>query len=134
MLFSAPCSRRGSNPGWASKLTTCPQAWTPASVRPAHERLSTGWRSTCPSAFCRAPSTVRAPGWAAKPRNALPSYATTSLQRAGPSFFSNRVTRRLDELHSRHGRVVAPARAELENPQVASVAVGVAGGDLAEQL
>ena len=36
-------SRQGSTPGSQGRLTTCPQAWTPASVRPAQAR-SGSWR------------------------------------------------------------------------------------------
>src|SRR5690606_17596902 len=39
-----------------------------------------------------------------------------------------------DELDAGHGRVVALARPELEDPRVAAVAVGVARADLGEEL
>ena len=46
----------------------------------------------------------------------------------------HRLPEGLDELDARHGRVVAGARAELQDPRVAAVAVGVARPDLGEEL
>ena len=55
-----------------STCATCPEAWTPASVRPA-----TTSRGCPPSTRARADSsvscTVRSPGWRAQPRKCVPS-------------------------------------------------------------
>ncbi|MOA37564.1 hypothetical protein D3C78_1591670 [compost metagenome] len=53
---------------WVSKCTTCPQACTPASVRPAHIS-ETGESATLDKAFSRVSCTVRTPeAWRCQPR------------------------------------------------------------------
>ena len=59
----------------SAKLTTCPSAWTPVSVRPA-PTISTSRRKTVPSASSRRPWTVAIPSCRAKPWKAPPSYET----------------------------------------------------------
>src|SRR5579871_4194851 len=142
----------------ASKLITWPQAWTPASVRPA-QVISTGRRSTRCNASASAPETVRWPGWAAKPRNPPPWYATVALTRTikagssgvgSPAGGSKSVTAGLppasasadsswpraasDQFDPGHGRVVAMAGAELQDARVPTGPVRVARADLLEQL
>ena len=70
-LVDRPLQAAGSTSARASKLTTWPQAWTPASVRPA-QVSSTVWRRWRSRAPASAPATVRWPGWAAKPWNPAP--------------------------------------------------------------
>src|SRR5690606_32390456 len=143
--FTARCSAAGSNrSAGTSKLTTCPQACTPASVRPA-QVMSTGLRTTVSRASRSAPPTVRTPGFGAKPWKPPPSYATVIRTRtsgpsgaAGPASSSGITSGRerpaSDELDPGHGRVVALARAQLEDARVAAVAVDVARGDLGDEL
>src|SRR5213594_4695529 len=56
---------------------TCPQACTPASVRPA-PRTRTGSRSAVASARSSTSCTVGPPGWTCQPWYAVPSYSTVS--------------------------------------------------------
>ena len=73
MRFTARWSASRSRPSArASKVTTWPQAWTPASVRPA-QVSRTGWRSTRSSAAASVPATVFTPGFGANPENGFPS-------------------------------------------------------------
>ena len=69
-------SRRARSPrsvsAGRSPDTTWPQAWTPASVRPAPVS-STGWRTTVAIAADKSPTTVRTRDSAANPWNGAPS-------------------------------------------------------------
>ncbi len=55
-----------------SKLITCPSAWTPRSVRPAHVTFTSAPVARA-SACSIVPATVVTPGVAANPENAEPS-------------------------------------------------------------
>src|SRR5439155_10070579 len=72
--------RRRSRSG-GTRLTrtaaTCPQACTPASVRPA-PRTRTGSRRAVASARSSTSCTVGPPGWTCQPWYAVPSYSTVS--------------------------------------------------------
>ena len=67
-------------PPSTSTERTFASAWTPESVRPATARASTCSKSES-RAVCSSASTVRSPGWRAKPRNPVPSYPTVSFSR-----------------------------------------------------
>src|SRR5437867_3326182 len=72
--------RRRSRSGgtWRTRTAaTCPQACTPASVRPA-PRTRTGSRSAVASARSSTSWTVAPPGWTCQPWYAVPSYSTVS--------------------------------------------------------
>ena len=64
-----------------SKCATCPWAWTPVSVRPAHTRSmgAAAMRASAVSVTC---CTVRCPSWLCQPAKALPSYSTPTAIRA----------------------------------------------------
>ena len=105
-------------------ITTWPHACTPASVRPAHASVDRRARSTLRERVRRArPRRCAARGCAANPWKSVPSYATTSLQ----STAARRIARAdvelvqraagSDQFDARHGRVVAGARAELQDAQ-----------------
>ncbi len=59
--------------GAMSRWTTCPRAWTPVSVRPAHTTRTDGTRSAVASASSSVPCTVRSDGWTAQPLKSVPS-------------------------------------------------------------
>src|SRR5262249_33282324 len=107
--------------------TTWPQPCTPASVRPA-QVIVTGARSTRSIAAARVPLTVSTPGLGAKPAKPLPSYATRMRTRVTTGSGG------LHQLDASHGRVVALARAELEDARVATRTLGVPRRDLGDQL
>src|SRR5262249_12683015 len=106
--------RSGTGPSYDA---TWPNACTPASVRPATVR-STSRRSTVCSALTTSAATVRRPGCCAQPAKGPPSYSSLSL----------------DQLEVHHLGRVRRARAQLEDPRVAAGALGVARGDLLEEL
>ena len=63
--------RRGRSSAGRSPETTWPQAWTPASVRPAPVS-STGWRTTVAIASASVAITVRTPGLRREPAERAP--------------------------------------------------------------
>src|SRR3989442_15436194 len=69
---------RSSGTRLTRTAATCPQACTPASVRPA-PRTRTGSRSAVASARSSTSCTVGPPGWTCQPWYAVPSYSTVSL-------------------------------------------------------
>src|SRR5205823_3382730 len=120
-------------PAEAGNETTWPSACTPASVRPATERSGAAPRSL-PSASRITPSTVRIPGCLAQPWKSVPSYARRSLTtviedhqwRSGLLFG--------EQLDEGHGRTIALALSQLQDPGVAARPLREAGPDLGEQL
>ena len=146
--LSAACSRSSSSPGGASNDTTWPHACTPASVRPAHVSVDLAAQHLAAAPW---PARPRPCAGRAGPRS-RGSRCRRRRRRTGtpPARRRLRLEERhgrieerhgsrgcgtvLDELDARHRRVVARARAELQDPQVAAVAVGVAGRDLGEEL
>ena len=80
-VAAASSSGRSERPLTFSQSATSTSAWhtwpracTPASVRPATtRRTGVGLRTMVVRASLRVSSTVRRPGWAAHPENAVPS-------------------------------------------------------------
>ena len=75
ILFAERCRRPGRRrrlPA-TSKLTTWPQACTPASVRPGARQLDRVPEDLARGPPVRSPATVAPAGWAAKPRKRRPS-------------------------------------------------------------
>ena len=131
--------------GGASKLTTWPHAWTPASVRPAHVRssISIGARSDLlervdEHALDRALLALR--GEAVEVGAVVRDDELQTLRGRGtPSGRRRLLDERhaagsTDQLDARHRRVVTRTRTELQDAQVATGAVGVARRDLGEEL
>ena len=119
---------------WAT-LATWPDAWTPASVRPATV-TSAGSRRSVRRASRSTPSTVRSPGWEAQPENRDPSYSRSRRRTRPPGGHWPRGGHRdvLGQLQQHHRRRVTLARAELQGAGVAALDVGERGPDHVEEV
>src|SRR5581483_1159016 len=116
--FNAATSRSAPMRPRSWKLTTCPSACAPASVRPAAE---TTWSSPVSSRSARfsSASTVRPLACCCQPAKPLPSYASTTL-----IFTCQRAADLIDELDQHHGGRVALARPLADDPRVAARPLG----------
>src|SRR4051794_3715844 len=107
-------------------------ACTPASVRPAPSTTTRSPPERRASAVSSSPWTVRPPGWIWKPAKSVPSYSTVARYRRGRP--SRDPVIGLDEFELHDLRGITLPLADVHDPGVAGLAVGVLRGDLVEQL
>ena len=149
--LTAAWSRHGSRPGSRREAhDLAPRVHAGVGAARARE-LAPSWRRTLPIACAEHAADRAHAGLAGLRREPAEVGAVVGddqlhLRRAGTrgarrrrvvtstSVSPTESSVRSDELDARHGRVVARARAELQDARVAAVAVGVARPDLVEQL